>query len=303
MRKEFILLLLFGFLLLPSFALAGFGISPPYVENNWLVPGSHFEQTIMLSRSEAKEAAKVTVEIEAPEIESWIKIDKGREFIFPSGINQYPMIVIVDVPENAGYSTYYGKLRIKLAPLEAKGQVTVAIGAVADIKLRVSGEKFSDFKVRRVYIPDFEEEEPLKFVVELENIGNVKVRPSRVHLDIWDNFHSQILKSLDITQMSWVDSFKVGKSEGEAKVDLKSGQYWAEYEIYKDEELKAKDKLRFNVHLPGTLKPKPILRKISEFLMASPLRLVGATFIGTLVLIGIIFGLTSFLKKKRKAEK
>jgi hypothetical protein len=302
MKKVYFFLLAF-LLFFPIFALAGFGISPPYVENNWLVPGSHFEQTIMLSRSEAKEDLKITVEIEAPEIKDWIKIDKGNEFIFPAGKNQYPMIVIVDVPENAGYSTYYGKLRIKAAPLETKGQVTVAIGAVADIKLRVSGEKFADFKIRTVSIPDFEEGEPLKFVVELENIGNVKIRPSKVHLEIWDNFHQQVLKTGDILQMSWVDSFKFGKSEGEMKVDLKSGQYWAEYEIYKDDELKAKDKIRFNVHLPGTLKPKPISKRISEFLTASPLRVAIVSVVGTLFFVGIVAGFFYLLKRKKKSEK
>lgn len=303
MKKFFVFtfFLFFGFFF-ADFALAGFGISPPRVENNWLVPGSHFEQTIMLSRGEAKEDLKITVEVEAPEIEKWIKFDKGKEFIFPAGKNQYPLIVMVDVPEDAGYSTYYGKLRIKASPLEAKGQVTVAIGVVADIKLRVSGEVFSDFKVRQVSIPDFEEGESLKFVVELENLGNVKVRPSKVKLEIWDNFHNQILKSGEITNFSWVESFKVGKSEGEMKVDLKSGQYWAEYEIYKDDELKTKDKIRFNVHLAGTLKPKPISKRISEFLFGSPLRIALSTFFATIILV-LIFASIFYCWRKRKTKK
>jgi hypothetical protein len=103
--------------------------------------------------------------------------------------------------------------------------------------------------------------------------------------------------------MSWVDSFKVGKSEGEMKVDLKSGQYWAEYEIYKDDELKAKDKIRFNVHLAGTLKPKPISKRISEFLTVSPLRIAVISIIGTLFFVAIVAGVFYLLKRRKKSEK
>jgi len=298
------LILVIGLLLslsLVETAQAGFGISPPRIWNDRLLPGSHFEQTITLTRSEPKEPVQITVEIDAPEIKDWIKIAQGEKFTFPAGQQQFPMTVIVDIPEDAGYSTYYGKMTIKAAPVGPEGQVRVALGAQADIRLRVSGEEFSDFKIRSVNIPDLEEGWPIKFVVQLENLGNVKVRPSRVYLEIFDNFHQEKLKSGEITQMSWVEAFKVGKSEGELAVDLKSGQYWADYEIYKDEEIVLKDKIRFNVHLPGTLVPPPFSKRLIDFLTASPLRLVLFTFLGTLILFGIIIaGIFAWKKWKRK---
>jgi len=286
---------------------AGFGISPPRIWNDYLTPGSHFEQTITLSRSEPKEPVEITVEIDAPEIKDWIKIDKGEKFIYPAGPQQFPMTVIVDVPEDAGYSTYYGKMTIKAAPVGVKGQVIVALGALVDIKLRVSGEEFSDFKIRNIGIPDFEEGWPLKFFIELENLGNVKVRPSKVHLDIFDNFHQQKLKSGDIIQMNWVEAFRVGESEGELAVDLKSGQYWADFEIYKNENLVLRDKIRFNVHFEGTLVPKSLFKQAKEFLTASATRLILFTFLGTLILIGLIilgiFSWKRYKKRKLKLEK
>jgi hypothetical protein len=299
--KKLLMILIFsgGVLVWRNVNSSGFGISPPYLKNDHLVPGSHFEQTITLTRSEPKEPLKITIEIEAPEIENWIKVDKGKEFEYPANLTQFPINFIVDVPEDAAYGTYYGKITIKAAPIAPKGQVTVAIGAQAEIKLKVSGEVFSDFKIMRVSIPAFEEGWPLKFIVTLKNIGNVKTRPSKVHLDIYDNFHQRLLKSGDIINMSWIDPFKVGESVGEMKVNLKSGQYWAEYEIYKDDELKVKDKIRFNVHLPGTLRPKPIFKRISDFLTASPLRLVLTTFFGTLILVTILLGLISYFKKRK----
>ena len=286
----------------PNNVLAGFGISPPRVWNDHLVPGSSFEQIITLSRSEPKEAVEITVEIVAPEIKNWIKIAEGEKFIYPAGQQQFPMTVIVEVPPDAGYGTYYGKINIKATPVGAEGQVRVAIGAQADIRLRVSGEEFSDFKIRGISVPDIEEGWPLKFIVNLENLGNVKVRPSRVYLEIFDNFYQEKLASGEILEMSWVEPFKVGNSEGQLAVDLKSGQYWVNYEIYKNEDLVLKEKIRLNVHLPGTLRPLPLSERLKDFLTASPLRLVLFTFLGTLILVALIIG-TIFGWKKLKRKK
>ena len=305
MKIKPVLILLIACLLI-SVALetkAGFGISPPRVWNDRLVPGSHFEQIITLTRSKPENPIEITVEIEAPEVKDWIKIDRGEKFIYPAGPQQFPMTVIVDVPEDAGYSIYYGKMIIKSIPVGVEGQVTVALGAIVDLKLKVSGEKFSDFKTRGVSIPDSEEGWPLKFTVSLENLGNVKVRPSRVHLDIFDDYHQQKLKSGDITQMSWVESFKAGGSQGELAVNLKAGQYWADYEVYKDEERILKDKLRFYVHPPGTLIPPPLFTRIKNFITASPLRLIIFTFSGTLILMSVIMVGITFWRRSRKRKK
>lgn len=302
-KSIFFTLLIALLLLVVAFeARAGFGISPPRVWNERLAPGSHYEQVITLTRSDPDNPVEIVIEVDAPEIKDWVRIDKGNKFIYPAGEQQFPMTVIVDVPEDAGYSTYYGKMTVKAVPTDSKGQVTVALGAVIDFKLRVSGEKFSDFKIKGISIPDMEEGWPLKLVVSLKNIGNVKTRPSKVHLDIFDNYHSTKLFSGDITQMSWVDSFKDGKSEGELMADLKPGQYWADYEVYKGEET-VTGKIRFNVLLAGELTPKSVTEKISEtiknFFSGSPLRLIIVTFVGTLILVLITIGVI-FRVRRRK---
>lgn len=282
---------------------AGFGISPPRVWNDYLVPGSHFEQIITLTRSDPKNPIEIEAKIEADEIKDWIKIKEGNKFTYPAGQKQFPITVIIDVPEDAGYSTYYGEITIKAVPVGAGGQVTVALGAVVDVKLKVSGDEFSDFKIRGINISDLEEGWPLKFIVNLENLGNVKTRPSRVHLDIFDDYHQQNLKSGDISNMSWVESFKVGESQGEMAVNLKSGQYWADYEIYKNDTLFLKDKIRFYVYPRGTIIPPPLWERIKNFITASPLRLAIITFAGTLILISLIFGVIKILKRRKRKLK
>jgi hypothetical protein len=87
-------------------------------------------------------------------------------------------------------------------------------------------------------------------------------------------------------------------------VGLKEGQYWADYEIYKNEEMVLKDKLRFYVHPPGTLVPPPLYVRLKEFITASPLRLIIFTFVGTLTLIALALGgLTIFKRRKKKGKK
>lgn len=288
--------------LFPYSTKAGFGITPPRVWNDYLVPGSHFEQTITLTRSNPDSPIKILTEFDAPDIENWIRIDRGREFVYPAGAQQFPITIIVDVPETAGYSTYYGKMTIKTAPLSESGQVTVALGAVIDFKLRVSGEQFSDFKIRGINIPDLEEEWPLKFIVILENLGNVKTRPSKVHLEIFDDYHQQKLKSGDITNMTWVDSFKTDNSQGEMAISLAAGQYWADYEVYKDDQMILKEKIRFYVRPPGTLIPPPFSVRLKNFLLASPLRLILFTFLGTLFLITVFIVMIKCWKRHKRKK-
>jgi hypothetical protein len=139
-------------------ALAGFGISPPYVKNNQIVPGSHYEQKITLLRSSAEEDLRAEITVNAPEIESWISIDKGMNFLMPKGQLQVPMVVNVDAPAKAEIGNYQGSINIRIVPAEAKtgGGVAIALGARVDVDLTLTNVTFSDFLVRIVSVPDVE---------------------------------------------------------------------------------------------------------------------------------------------------
>ena len=306
MKKKliFVLLLSLSFCFLsPSFVKAGFGISPARLWNDRLVPGSHFEQTITLTRSNPQEAITIETSVDSADIKGWIKIKEGGKFIYPAGPMQFPITVIIDVPQDAGYGTYYGKLSITTSPGgEGEGQVTVALGATVDIKLRVSGDQFSDFKIRSIAIPDLEEGWPIKFMATIENLGNVKVRPSLVNIKVFDDFHQREIVSGAINNMTWVDSFKVGLSEGELRVNLEPGQYWADYEIYKEDGVVLKNKIRFYVYEKGTLIPPPLLERLKNYILASPLRLVLFTFLGTVILIALILVIIKIIKRRKRKK-
>jgi len=254
-KISLILLLVFFLLLFSWVNLAfGFGISPPRVFNDHLIPGAHFEQTITLTQARPETPLKIEVIIDAPEIEDWIEIKPGKSFIIPAGVQQFPMKVSVSVPKDAGYATYQGKLTIRAIPAEGgEGQIAVVTGAVADIQLRVSGEEFSDFRLKGVDTPNIEEGDPIKVVMKLENLGNVKVRPSRVYLRIFDQYGQGVVEEGEATGMNWIEPFKTGKVIAKMPNKLSIGEYWAEIEIYKDGELVLLDKRKFHVVEKGAL--------------------------------------------------
>ncbi len=304
----FLTILILTFFIQPDFVRAGFGISPPWIKNQRLAPGSSFEQIIYLSQSDPKEDLNVVINIKAPDIQNWIQVNPGTNFLWPKGRQELPVKFTINVPQDAGYGIYRGAIAINAVSPTPKGQITLSVGAQADILLNVSGEQFSDFQIRSLNIPPLEENWPIEVAVKLENLGNVQTRPSRIWIDVYDNYGTQILKSGEISNMSWVKSFQVGESFG--KIDLGKldvGQYWAELKIYKfvpgdpsnQEALVLSDKIRFNVVPEGSLKPISFFRKITKFITASTLHIIISTFTATAVIIGIIASII-IRKIKRK---
>lgn len=270
MLKKFWLVLIFSginFLLWFNLAQAGFGISPPYVKSDKITPGTLYEQKINLLRSSAEEELTAEISVNAPEISSWITIDKGNEFTLPKGELQVPMIVRVDVPKNAEIAKYAGFINIRITPKGGgQGAVAIALGARVDIDLNVTNETFPDFLVREVSIPELEIlKRPwnwpvfswffyrIKVVMRIENTGNVKIAPSKVHLEIWDLNEKVLLESRDDKTIDEVLPFQTNSVEATFPTKLKQGQYWGKVKIYKDAEVVRSDKIVVTILPPGSL--------------------------------------------------
>ncbi len=260
----FILFFTFAFAL-P--ALAGFGISPPYVKTvKPIFPGSHFEQKITLLRSSAEEDLQAQVIINAPEIAPWVSVDKGEIFDLPKGQLRVPMIVKVDVPKDAEIGDYKGHINIKIIPKnKIKGSgVAIALGARVDIDLTVTNQEFLGFSVRNVTIQDFDEYGfpwnlkifsyffyKIKAKLKIENTGNVPIAPTRVHIDVYDIGEKVLLESADDTSIKKVDPFLTQEVEADFKTNLPPGQYWALIKVYKEKDIVYKDKFAFTIYKHG----------------------------------------------------
>lgn len=253
-------LLVFCFLILngrQAFG-GGFGFSPGGVNNLDLLPGSHFEQEMFLLRADPLDDLKINIKIESPDypkVKNWISLDKGTSFIIPKGITQFPIKVIVDVPQKTKLGAYRAYLDVTTAPAKEEkgggGGVQIALGARINIVLGLTDRPVRNFTVRTGKIPNIEYGSPLKYVIKLENTGNVKARPSKIEIKIFDeSVTASLLKTLEIgpENLDWTKPYKTREVTAKFPVELELGKYWAETKVFKDETTVVRvDKMFFTV--------------------------------------------------------
>jgi len=245
-------------------AQAGFGISPPYVQNSNLTRNSFYEQKIWLGRSDPADELRVEVTVDVPGANDWISIDKGTSFIIPKGQKQIPMTVGVRVPDDAEFGTYEGNIRVRVFPTgpEKQGQVSIVLGAQIDVDLDVLDKKIYDFKVWTVNIPNLEEGHKfwwlyfpgkIQFVTEIENLGNIKSAPTKIELKVYDSKGEKILESMETEKIDTVNPFSTETITAEFPTYLPAGSYEAEFKVFKGEELSRGGKLHISILPYGTL--------------------------------------------------
>lgn len=268
-RKTLISLIIFVLLGWTNAAHAGFGISPPYLKTDKpIFPGSNYEQTITLLRSSADDELVAKITVNAPEIEPWISIDKGYTFDLPKGQLRVPMLVKVDVPSSAEIGNYKGYINVRISPKNGGGGsgVSIALGARIDIDLSITDKAYLDFNIRQVTIPDFEQLGlPWKWKIfswffyrtrvnmKIENTGNTKVAPSKVHIDIYDLTEKELLESYEDNSINKIEPFTTDMVTASFPTNLGPGQYWGKVKIYKEKDIVYKDKIAFTVMSNGEL--------------------------------------------------
>lgn len=266
--KQIFLLLILGFLLaLTSInvVLAGFGISPPYFNNDSLTRDSYYEKEIYLGRGDPGGELRIEVTINVPGADDWISINKGNSFILAKGERQTSMIIRVEVPRNADFGTYQGYIRVRTiptGPAREGGGVSIIMGAQIDVDLEVKDIQIFDFEVRNVEIDNLEEGHKLwwlyfpgqiKFEMQIENLGNIKAAPSKVRLDIYDNQEKELLESIQTTKMEKIEPFEIKKIVAEFPTKLPPGNYLAKFKIFKEDEVAREGKLSLVIFPYGTL--------------------------------------------------
>jgi len=277
---------------------AGFGISPPYVISDRLYPGAHFEQEIVLSRGDPKEDLEAKITIDAPEIEDWFDFNPGKEFLLPKGQQQVSIMVKVDVPEDADYKNYEGYIYIKTSPVEGdeKPGVSIALGARVDIDLIVTKLRIIDFKIRNLRIPDSEEAfhwwkikllGKIKFLMNVENIGNIETAPDRAEIEIYDLAWKNLLYQGEDNSLEKIKPFERKDIVAEFKNELKPGQYWSIVRVFKNEE--------------EILREEKILLTIIPMEMSKgDWMIMAGIILGILIIIGIIIFIIWRRKKLKK---
>ncbi|HEX9664311.1 MAG TPA: hypothetical protein VGA49_00665 [Patescibacteria group bacterium] len=242
------------------------GISPSRVVVDHLLRGSHYEKTIVLSRSDASQALNFQVDFEG-EAADWVSTNYGRSFTIPTEVQRFPVNVMVDVPADTANGTYEGRLVFKGAPTETtrpEGQNVVSfnVNAILNLELTVVGDQVLDYQVSTVKVPNIEEGTPISVYLVVQNNGNVAARPTRLQVDFYDKFQKVLLDSVSVTEMNSVEAFRTGNVIADINTNLGVGQYWAFIKVYRDGQVIMETKVPFDILEIGSLEKRGEFREL-----------------------------------------
>lgn len=299
---------LLSWLMQTNVALAGFGITPPYVHNETLRPGSDFTQEIIVVRSDPTDDLNAELTVNTPGFESWISSDRGLKFLLPKGESQVRLKITVHVPDNAKLGDYRGSIRIRTAGTGEPGSgISLVLGAQIDVFLRVRDQIF-DFEVRRVELFDAEEGHKVlwlnypgkvTFAMQLENTGNVPAAPYKVRFETYDITGRQLLETSENTNsIKEILPFASQRVEAYLPTFLPTGSYRVKYNVMKEKDSSAQvGELTLSIFPMGTIAGyKPY--GFEGLSIADKLTLILPVMTVSLAIVAPVLG-----RKKRRARR
>jgi hypothetical protein len=285
---------------------AGFGITPPYVNNKRLTRGTIYEQKITLVRSDPTEDLTAEITMNIPDVQSWFTVDRGNKFILPKGTTQVPIIVRVQVPEDAEYKSHTGAIRVRTSSATAGpegGGVSIALGAQIDVDIEVA-DKIFDFNVRKIRLIDLEEGRwkwglffpgKIRFFMTIENTGNTDFGPTKVRFEIYDADMETLLETVENTNaIAQIPPFAIQEVLAELPTRLSAGRYKAKYTIYKNDEIAQQNVVDVSISSIGSV-PGYEGYGFGGLSNTDKLKVIGAIGIPIVVLAG----LTAVLMRRR----
>jgi hypothetical protein len=249
-RKKTIKTIILGglFLLLSHVpTLAGFGVSPTNVLNEYLKPGFTFEREIFISRSVDLAEAEINIASELPGFESWFSFLPGKTFKFANGSSTTSFKILINVPEDAEYKRYDGVIRVTAKSAQQEvGGVSIINGARLEVNLATTEEEFKLLTIKSIKVRNSLVGEDIKIDIIGENSGNVAVSP-RMEVTIMDLLMED-LETHEIQNFGSIEPNETKDLTGEFKTNLETGEYFILVKVFLDEELLRQDRLVFNIN-------------------------------------------------------
>ncbi|MFH0840881.1 MAG: hypothetical protein V1865_02790 [bacterium] len=247
------------FILTAKVALAGFGVTPPYVRNEKLSRGAVYEQEINIIRGgDNLPDQMATLEIDAPEVEDWITFSEGNEFLLPEGEKRVRIKARVEVPKRAKIGLYKGTIQLTAQPVGKlkQGSVNIVMGLQLSIYLDVIDLQIIEYKVIGLRVEDAMEQHKwlffnrpgkIKMYFNINNIGNVEAGPDRITLDVYNNAKSELLASYVDKKIKKIKAFETKEVLAEFKTDLPEGSYRTDFKVYKGDEVINEGEVTFSI--------------------------------------------------------
>lgn len=245
-----------GFLLGAQTALGAFGISPPFMNADHLVPGARYTQTVFLVQSDPDLDVRIKgVLTIAESIRSWITIDKGYDFVIPRGVRQFPVQITAQIPKDASLGAYSGNLVFETVP-EKSGQITIALGVQVAINLTIGTGIYRQYEFPIIRHLDIEEGWNPRTYIKFENQGNISESIDHANYELYDQFNSVRLAFVQkANEFPEIPAFTTQDITVEFPINfnLGMGEYWGDVTFFKDDKVVATKRAVFNVLPRGSL--------------------------------------------------
>lgn len=281
-------------------ASSSIGVSPSQISNDLLVPGAQYTTLLVVSRATATEEVSAKIEVFGDSIASWVSFPQGSTVTLAKGVQRMNMEVLVSVPQNAKVGSYEGNLRLTLTNTK-EGQINIVPGVRVDVDLTVTNQTVEGLKVLYMKMLESAMGSPYIILVQVQNTGNVEVRPDSMTMEIFDIAEKK-LRSLSYMFTDKVPAFQTKELQAfiQDTDPLGIGEYWAVVTVKKADKVIATEKISFRVG--AALTPTPTPTKSSLLSSSSPVMWVLFAIIGILVLSGLTVIFFAFFKRNEKKE-
>lgn len=223
----------------PGSLAAAFGISPPWIVNENLKPGSSFVYVIDLNTNDPAVNMKVKTTVTGDqEILDWVKVRNAGNLMMPKGEQHYPMYVELNVPPDATAGSYSGDIGVTVEPTSGlpENEVAILLGGHVAVNLDVVNYDVTDYWVKSIGLSPTVEGKPILMDVTLKNLGNTPISKVDTNLKITDYNTGEFVTSLSGNQLgSMVYPHTVKQVELVVPTEgLESGEYWANVNALKN---------------------------------------------------------------------
>lgn len=239
-------------LFVPGHTLASaFGVSPPWIENENLKPGSNFVYVINLSANELSDDMLVRTEFSGdPEIAQWLTIAEKDRLVMTKGQGIVPMSVSVSVPADAKVGKYNGNLKLSLEPKNSGNEnIAILLGGSVDVKLGVTDRDVTDYWVQSITADSIAQGQAINLKLSVKNLGNTNLASILTKATVIDMKSDEIVGEGQADKLN-IPVYPQTMTETGLSVlvpDLKAGNYWLDVESFKDGKSVYKNRLFFAV--------------------------------------------------------
>jgi hypothetical protein len=287
-------------------ALAGFGVSPAIIKNEYLKPGSYFVKEIVLSRSDPIEDLEIVVEADLQEMNQWITFEPGNKFIFKKGENIYRMKAIFDIPQDAPYKRYSGAIRVKAHNIEdpEQGGVSVVKGARLEVNLVTTEISLADLLVRAITPKgDVKPGELLEISLLIENKGNTSASP-RAEIAITD-LNNKPLETIESDAIDSIPEMETKEVFARFRPSVSQGEYFGTVKVFLGSKVLREENVVFRILGAVPQGEKKVATSIGDIVkkISIPKKIVLPLAIGLLIAAALISLTVLALKSKDKNRK